>query len=173
MGKKKSIDKARVAQVMIQVTVALILLGACDFNFLASTVPNISSANGAVIPAGPAGSIVVVRGAGFGDVQGSGRLSFTPIGGGVPLFATIATWGQAAIVGTVPAGAPGNFAVSVLSGNGITSGGLLFTVTPPMAPSSAERTSPLRAGSFAARDGPWSARTEMPANSMKKDVFCI
>lgn len=110
----------------------VLLLAACDFSLTASTIPNISSANGAVIPAGPAGSTVVIRGAGFGDAQGSGQLLFTPVGGGVPLSATIASWTQAAVVGSVPGGAPGNYAVNVQSGSGITSGGLLFTVTAPV-----------------------------------------
>jgi IPT/TIG domain len=107
----------------------VLLLAACDFSLTASTTPNISSANGAVLPSGPAGSIVVIRGAGFGDAQGAGRLAFTPIGGGVPLAATIATWTQAVVVATVPGGAPGDYAVSVVQNNGLVSGALLFTVT--------------------------------------------
>jgi hypothetical protein len=108
------------------------LLTACNLSLLPTTIPNISSANGARLPTVAAGSTVVLRGAGFGDAQGSGQLLFTPVGGGVSLSATVATWTQAVIVATVPNGAPGSWVVNVQSGNGITSGGLLINVTAPV-----------------------------------------
>jgi hypothetical protein len=56
---------------------------------------------------------------------------FAPTGGGIALVATVLTWSDAAVAVTVPTGATGNYAVSVQTGNGLTSGGILFTVTPP------------------------------------------
>lgn len=108
-----------------------ILLSACSFgNIFPSSVPTLSNVNGAGLPEGPAGSTVVLSGAGFGDIQGNGRVLFTPIAGGVPLPATVVSWTQSSIVVTAPGGAPGGYAVNVQSGNGVTSGSALFTVIP-------------------------------------------
>jgi hypothetical protein len=38
------------------------------------------------------------------------------------------------------------------------------TLTPPIGPSSVERTSPVRAGALCAHDTPWRAAAEIPAN---------
>ena len=110
-----------------------ILLTACNVSLFPSEAASIFTLNGAATPAGPVGSTVIIRGAGFGDTQGSGRVLFTPTGGGVSLVATIAQpgdWTQSAVVTTVPGGAPGAYAVNVQNGSGNTSGAFLFTVTP-------------------------------------------
>jgi hypothetical protein len=78
------------------------------------------------------GSTVVLRGAGFGDTQGVGQVFFTPSGGGVPREPTIANpgdWTSTGIATTVPAGASGATFITVRT-NGVTSGAVLFTVTP-------------------------------------------
>jgi hypothetical protein len=109
-----------------------VLLTACNISLFPTEQPTLISINGADLPGGPAGSTVVLRGGGFGDVQGSGRVLFAPSGGGVALPATVARpgdWTQAVIVATVPGGSPGNYGVYVQSGGGVTSGARLFTVT--------------------------------------------
>lgn len=107
-----------------------ILLAACNLSLLPQSLPTLSNVNGATLPDGPGGSTVILAGAGFGDVQGSGRVLFTPVAGGVALTPTITSWSAAAIVAIVPPGALGDYAINVQSGNGITSGSALFTVTP-------------------------------------------
>ena len=107
-----------------------ILLSACDVSLFPSSIPTLSNVNGAGLPEGPAGSTVVLSGAGFGDVQGNGRVLFTPIGGGVPLPGIIVSWTQASIVVTAPGGAPGGYAVNVQAGSGFSSGAALFTIIP-------------------------------------------
>jgi hypothetical protein len=57
---------------------------------------------------------------------------FTPSGGGASLPATIVSWADGSIVATVPTAAAGLYAVNVQNGDGITSGGLVFAVTPPV-----------------------------------------
>jgi hypothetical protein len=105
-----------------------ILLAACSLS--PTRTPQLSSANGAVSPEGPAGSTVILSGISFLDAQGAGRVLFTPSGGGASLPATVVSWTDGTIVATVPAGAPGLYAVNVQNGDGITSGGLVFAVTP-------------------------------------------
>jgi len=107
-----------------------VLLAGCDISLFPDALPTLSSVNGAVSPAGPSGSTAVFSGAGFGDVQGSGRVVFTSTGGGVPLIATVASWSQAAVVATVPVGPPGDYGVAIQGGGGITSSARLFTITP-------------------------------------------
>jgi hypothetical protein len=121
------------SEIRVLSLVAFCMLAACNLSLFPTTIPVLSNANGASSPTAPAGSTVVLAGAGFGDTQGSGQVVFTPSGGGVPLQATIVNpggWTQAAIVATVPGGAAGSYVVSVLTGGGITSGGLIFTMTP-------------------------------------------
>jgi hypothetical protein len=125
-----------------------IMLAGCNLSLFPSELPTLSNVNGAALPSGPVGSTVVLAGAGFGDVQGAGRVLFSPAVGGVPLIATIISWTQAAVVATVPVGAPGDYAVGVQNGNGITSGARLFTVTP--------------AAPFDASGVTWSASTALP-----------
>ena len=107
-----------------------VMLTACNLSLFSTAQPTLSNINGAALPSGPVGSALVLAGAGFGDVQGSGRVLFSPATGGVALTATVISWTQAAVVATVPTGAPGDYVVAVQSGNGITSGARLFTVTP-------------------------------------------
>jgi hypothetical protein len=107
-----------------------ILLAACNLSLFPDAQPVLSNVNGAALPAGPVGSTIVLAGAGFGDAQGTGRVLFTPTAGGPALTATVESWKQAAVVAIVPVATPGDYAVGVQSGNGITSGARLFTVTP-------------------------------------------
>jgi len=107
-----------------------IMLTACNLSLFQDSQPTLSNVNGAVLPSGPVGSQVILAGAGFGDVQGAGRVLFSPSTGGVALVATIISWTQAAVVATVPAGVPGDYVIAVQSGNGLTSGARIFTVTP-------------------------------------------
>lgn len=108
-----------------------ILLAGCNLSLFPDAQPVLSNVNGANLPAGAVGSTVVFGGAGFGDAQGAGRVVFQPTVSGPQLTATVVSWTQSAVVATVPTAAPGDYAVAVQSGNGITSGAQLFTVLPP------------------------------------------
>jgi hypothetical protein len=105
-----------------------ILLTACNVSLFPDRLPTLSNVNGAVLPEGSVGSTVVLAGGGFGDTQGSGRVLFTPSGGGASLSATITSWADAVILATVPTTTPGAYGVNVQGGDGITSGGRLFTI---------------------------------------------
>ncbi len=107
------------------------LLAAC--NNTTATSPFLAGVNGAASPAGPVGSAVLLRGVLFGDIQGTGRVLFTPGIGGVPHVATVASpgdWSTGAIATTVPAGSPGTYLVTVEANSGGLSNAVFFTVTP-------------------------------------------
>ena len=110
--------------------VLCILLSACDVSLFPNAIPTLSNVNGAGLPEGPVGSLVVASGAGFGDVQGSGRVLFAPLGGGVALAGNVVSWTQSAVVVTAPAGAPGSYGVSVQAGSGFGSASAVFNITP-------------------------------------------
>lgn len=110
------------------------LLTACGAFSNPLVAPVVIVVNGAIVPAGPVGSAVTVNGAVFGTDQGSGQVTFTPSGGGIPQAAIILNpidWSDGTIVTAVPPGCtPGTYYISVTSGNGLTSNAYVFTVTP-------------------------------------------
>jgi len=114
--------------------------------------PVIIVVNGAIIPAGPVGSTVTINGAVFGTSQGSGQVIFNPSAGGVPKQGIILSpgdWTDGTVVTTVPDGlTPGTYLVTVTSGNGLTSNGYIFTITP---------------ASFVPGSLAWTASSALPA----------
>jgi len=106
---------------------------ACGIYSPALVPPVIIVVNGAVIPSGPAGSVVVLNGAEFQGAQGSGAVLFTPSPVGLPLPGIIRTpidWSDQTIVVTVPAVAPGQTYITVNAGNSLQSNSFPFIVTP-------------------------------------------
>ena len=123
----------RLIAVSIPSVVAALVLGACGGSSGPtgpSGPPVLNLANGAILPAGPIGTTVVLQGSNFGTSQAaaSGVVLFTNNTAG-PDTATIAStsdWTNTLIVTTVPAGAVTGTLVVKTSGG--TSAPLTFTV---------------------------------------------
>jgi hypothetical protein len=94
-----------------------------------AVAPSLQFVNSATKPSGNTGSTVILEGAAFGDVQGTGAVRFSDGAGGT-VTATIASpedWTNTFIVTTVPSGA-GDGDVVVVTATG-TSNGIPFTLT--------------------------------------------
>lgn len=99
-----------------------------DASFTA-VAPTLLYVNGATRPSGNPGSTVIIEGAGFGDVQGTGQVLFSNGTGGTVAagIANASDWTDGFIVTTVPAGAAsGDVKVQTATG---TSAPLVFTIT--------------------------------------------